>query len=66
MLGVPTADHELLKSWSQDFAEMLGNFQHNPGRAQKVLQTVEDMVAYFHVSGRQRDFATRPRASSMP
>ena len=32
MLGVPTADHELLKSWSQDFAEMLGNFQHNPGR----------------------------------
>ena len=37
MLGVPTADHELLKSWSQDFAEMLGNFQHNPGRAKKVL-----------------------------
>ena len=32
MLGVPTSDHELLKSWSQDFAEMLGNFQHNPGR----------------------------------
>ncbi|MGO9823315.1 MAG: cytochrome P450 [Solirubrobacteraceae bacterium] len=47
MLGVPTADHELLKSWSQDFAEMLGNFQHNPGRAKKVLKTVEDMVAYF-------------------
>jgi cytochrome P450 len=47
MLGVPTADHELLKSWSQDFAEMLGNFQHNPGRAKRVLQTVEDMVAYF-------------------
>ena len=35
MLGVPTADHELLKTWSQDFAEMLGNFQHNPGRARK-------------------------------
>ena len=33
MLGVPTADHEQLKAWSQDFAEMLGNFQHNPGRA---------------------------------
>ena len=48
MLGVPTADHELLKSWSQDFAEMLGNFQHNPGRAKKVLQSVEEMVAYFH------------------
>src|SRR6185312_13837407 len=50
MLGVPTADHELLKSWSQDFAEMLGNFQHNPGRAKKVLQTVEDMVAYFQAA----------------
>jgi cytochrome P450 len=47
MLGVPTADHQLLKAWSQDFAEMLGNFQHNPGRAKKVLKTVEDMVTYF-------------------
>jgi hypothetical protein len=50
MLGVPTADHELLKSWSQDFAEMLGNFQHNPGRAKKVLQSVEEMVAYFRAA----------------
>jgi cytochrome P450 len=50
MLGVPTADHELLKSWSQDFAEMLGNFQHNPGRVRRVLQTVEEMVAYFRAA----------------
>jgi cytochrome P450 len=50
MLGVPTSDHELLKSWSQDFAEMLGNFQHNPCRTKKVLQTVEDMVAYFRAA----------------
>ncbi len=48
MLGVPTSDHELLKSWSQDFAEMLGNFQHNPGRAKKMLRSVEEMVTYFH------------------
>ena len=47
MLGVPTSDHEMLKSWSQDFAEMLGNFQHNPGRAKQVLRSVEEMVAYF-------------------
>jgi hypothetical protein len=47
MLGVPTADHPLLKGWSQDFAEMLGNFQHNPGRAQRVLKSVEEMVNYF-------------------
>ncbi len=50
MLGVPTADHELLKSWSQDFAEMLGNFQHNPGRARKTLRSVEEMVAYFRAA----------------
>ena len=47
MLGVPTADHEMLKDWSQDFAEMLGNFQHTPGRAEKTLQSVEEMVEYF-------------------
>ena len=47
MLGVPIADHVLLKSWSQDFAEMLGNFQHNPGRSAKVLSSVEAMVDYF-------------------
>jgi cytochrome P450 len=47
MLGVPTADHELLKSWSANFAEMLGNFQHNPGRARKTLRSVEEMVSYF-------------------
>ncbi len=50
MLGVPTADHGLLKSWSQDFAEMLGNFQHNPGRAQQMLRSVEEMVAYFRAA----------------
>jgi cytochrome P450 len=50
MLGVPTADHGLLKSWSADFAEMLGNFQHNPGRARKTLQSVEEMVTYFRAA----------------
>jgi cytochrome P450 len=58
MLGVPTTDHELLKSWSQDFAEMLGNFQHNPGRAAKVLQSVEEMVTYFGAAVAAE--ATRP------
>jgi cytochrome P450 len=50
MLGVPVSDHELLKGWSQDFAEMLGNFQHNPGRVKKTLQSVEAMVVYFHAA----------------
>jgi cytochrome P450 len=55
MLGVPTSDHDLLKSWSQDFAEMLGNFQHNPGRAKKTLKSVEEMVAYFHAAVLRED-----------
>lgn len=47
MLGVPTADRFKLKDWSSDFAEMLGNFQHNPGRLPQVLKSVEEMTAYF-------------------
>ncbi|MCU1285435.1 MAG: putative cytochrome hydroxylase [Acidobacteriales bacterium] len=47
MLGVLVSDHEDLKSWSADFAEMLGNFQHNPDRIPRVAATVEKMMAYF-------------------
>ena len=47
MLGVPAADHEQLKDWSTTFAEMLGNFQHNPGRIEPVLKAVEGMTEYF-------------------
>jgi cytochrome P450 len=50
MLGVPTEDHEQLKAWSADFAEMLGNFQHNPDRAAGVLRSVEAMTAYFRAA----------------
>ena len=37
MLGVPVEDHVQLKNWSVTFAEMLGNFQHNPDRLGGVL-----------------------------
>src|SRR5216684_4209425 len=47
MLGVPTADCDRLKAWSADFAEVLGNFQHNPDRASRTLKCVEEMTAYF-------------------
>jgi cytochrome P450 len=47
MLGVPTEDHAKLKDWSADFAEMLGNFQHNPDRIPRVLRSVEQMTGYF-------------------
>jgi pimeloyl-[acyl-carrier protein] synthase len=47
MLGVPVADYEQLKDWSTTFAEMLGNFQHNPGRIHPVRKAVEGMTVYF-------------------
>jgi hypothetical protein len=50
MLGVPSSDHRMLKEWSQDFAEMLGNFQHNPGRTEKVLRNLVPMTEYFRAA----------------
>ena len=47
MMGLPVEDSEQLKKWSADFAEMLGNFQHNPERFPRVLQSVEGMSAYL-------------------
>src|SRR5205823_9098588 len=59
MLGVPVADHEQLKGWSADFAEILGNFQHNPDRFPRVLRSVESMGAYFRSAMREQ--RERPR-----
>jgi aspartate racemase len=47
MLGVPVSDRHQLKQWSANFAEMLGNFQHNPDHAQLMLRTVDEMGRYF-------------------
>jgi cytochrome P450 len=47
MMGVPTSDANQLKDWSADFAEVLGNFQHNPDRASRTLKCVEEMTSYF-------------------
>jgi cytochrome P450 len=47
MLGVPSEDATQLKRWSDDFAEMLGNFQHNPERASRARRAVEEMTEYF-------------------
>lgn len=54
MLGAPVADHPQLRAWSTDFAEMLGNFQHNPGRAARVLASVEAMTDYFRAAIAER------------
>lgn len=54
MLGVPVEDYEQLKAWSQDFAEMLGNFQHNPDRAARVLKSTLAMTDYFRSAIREQ------------
>lgn len=59
MLGVPVEDAPQLKIWSQDFAEMLGNFQHNPERAPRVRRSVEEMTRYFQSA--IRDIRQHPR-----
>jgi pimeloyl-[acyl-carrier protein] synthase len=47
MMGLPTSDADQLKEWSADFAEVLGNFQHNPDRISRTLKCVEAMTSYF-------------------
>ena len=47
MLGVPTSDWRKLTLWSADFAQVLGNFQHNPERAPQVIRSLQEMIAYF-------------------
>src|SRR5262249_20382561 len=54
MLGVPVEDHVQLKNWSVTFAEMLGNFQHNPDRLGGVLKAVENLTAYFQNAVREQ------------
>src|SRR2546428_585574 len=59
MLGVPTSDCDRLKAWSADFAEVLGNFQHNPDRTSRTLKCVEEMTDYFRDAIRAQE--THPR-----
>ena len=47
MLGLPVPDWPQLTSWATDFAEALGNLQHNPDRASRVIKSVSDMCDYF-------------------
>ena len=50
MLGVPSSDWKQLTRWSSDFAQVLGNFQHNPDRAAQVIRSLEEMIAYFRAA----------------
>jgi cytochrome P450 len=54
LMGLPSGDHEQLKSWSADFAEILGNFQHNPDRVNQVVRSVSEMTAYLRSAMREQ------------
>lgn len=60
MLGVPVEDHVQLKKWSAAFAEMLGNFQHNPEQVPRMLATVEGLTSYFRDAVREQMSHPRP------
>jgi hypothetical protein len=60
MLGVPSADSTMLRGWSSDFAEMLGNFQHNPERSRHMQETVNNMTEYFQEAVRETRQNPRP------
>jgi cytochrome P450 len=59
MLGVPTSDWRQLTAWSADFAQVLGNFQHNPDRATQVIHSLDEMCTYFRSA--IRDHQRKPR-----
>ena len=66
MLGVPVEDRFRLKKWSANLAEMLGNFQHNPDHAELMLNTVDQISAYFREIVRQiKDHPREGLISSM-
>jgi len=54
LMGLPSGDHEQLKAWSADFAEMLGNFQHNPDRVGRVVRSVGEMASYLRSAMREQ------------
>lgn len=47
LFGVPIEFALQLKTWSAKFAEMLGNFQHNPDRIPSMLDTIENLTDFF-------------------
>jgi cytochrome P450 len=66
MLGVPVEDHDRLKALSADFAEMLGNFQHNPDGIPRMLRVVHEMTTYFQNALReQREYPRGGLVSSL-
>ena len=59
MLGLPPADWRQLTAWSDDYGQLLGNFQLNPERASRVIKSLDEMTVYFQAA--IRDQRKHPR-----
>jgi len=60
LFGLPTECALRLKQWSADFAEMLGNFQHNPNRIPKMLDTIENLTEFFRKAVQEQENSPCP------
>jgi pimeloyl-[acyl-carrier protein] synthase len=60
LLGISPEHALTLKKWSADFAEMLGNFQHNPDRIPSMLLTIENLTGFFRKAVDEQKKAPRP------
>jgi pimeloyl-[acyl-carrier protein] synthase len=58
LLGLPQEDHRQLHAWVLDLAELLGNFQHNPNRVARIVQSLEELKSY--VAARIRELRKSP------
>lgn len=54
LLGLPTSDWRQLTAWSTDFAEVLGNFQHNPDHAKRMIRILDQLKGYFRAAVQER------------
>ena len=60
LLGVSGEHARTLKVWSANFAEMLGNFQHNPDRIPSMLETIENLTTFFQKAVQEQKQNPRP------
>ena len=47
MMGLPASDSSQLKQWAADVAELIGNFEHDPDRIQKLVTSLEQLRVYL-------------------
>ena len=48
LLGIPASDHVRLKVLATNFAELMGNFDHDPDRLLDSIHSLKQLQQYFH------------------